>query len=181
MNVYSFKAEDADGNVKNLEDYKGKVLLIINSATKCGFTPQYDALQEIYEKYNEDGFEILDFPCNQFGGQAPGTIKEIASFCDATFGITFPLFAKIEVNGEGAHPLFKFLVSQKGFKGFDEHHPIASRLMEKLSEADPEYASKPDIKWNFTKFLISKDGEVLERFEPTEDMYIVEQKIKALL
>lgn len=181
MNIYDFKVEDLYGDEVPLSNYKGKVLLIINTATKCGFTKQYDELQDLYEKYESEGFEILDFPCNQFGGQAPGTNEEIHNFCDATFGITFPMFSKIEVNGENAHPLYKFLVSQKGFSGFDEEHELTSVLNNMLSAEDPDFASKPSIKWNFTKFLIDREGNVVERFEPTESILVVEDKIKELL
>lgn len=181
MNVYDFKAMNKHGEEISLSDYEGKVLLIVNSATQCGFTPQYDTLQDIYEKYAGEGFVILDFPCNQFGNQAPGSDEEIYTFCEANYGIKFPTFSKIEVNGENAHPLYKYLVSKKGFAGFDMSHPIAPRLVEKLSADDPDYASKSSIKWNFTKFLIDRNGNVVERFEPTEDMFVVEDKIKELL
>ena len=181
MNVYDFEALDADGKNVKLSDYKGKVLLIFNSATKCGFTPQYEVLQQIYDKYEKDGLVILDFPCNQFGNQAPGTNEEIVNFCTGVFGITFPMFSKIEVNGENAHPLFRFLVSQKGFRGFDKENELTSVLEGMFAKTDPEYASKPDIKWNFTKFLISRDGEVLDRFEPTASMEKVEKSITDLL
>ena len=181
MNIYDFKANDRKGNEISLSDYKGKVLLIINSATQCGFTPQYDALQDLYEKYSDEGLIILDFPCNQFGSQAPGSDDEIYTFCDSNYGITFPIFSKVEVNGEHAHPLYQYLKSQKGFAGFDNSHPIAPKLTEILEASDPDYASKPSIKWNFTKFLIDRNGNVVERFEPTEDLFIVEGKIKDLL
>ncbi|MGB4661482.1 MAG: glutathione peroxidase [Mobilitalea sp.] len=181
MNIYDFKATNRLGEEVSLSEYKGKVLLIINSATLCGFTPQYSQLQAIYDKHSSEGFVLLDFPSNQFDNQAPGTDEEIHTFCDANFGVTFPVFSKIDVNGENAHPLFKYLVSQKGFKGFNEEHPIAPRLIEKLTAADPEYSKKPSIKWNFTKFLIDKTGNVVERFEPTEDLEVVENKIKELL
>ncbi len=181
MNIYDFNAINRRGEEVTLSEYEGKVILIINSATQCGFTPQYDNLQDLYEKYEEVGFVILDFPCNQFGNQAPGSDDEIYSFCDANYGVRFPIFSKVEVNGENAHPLFKYLVSQKGFTGFDESHPIAPRLIAKFSVADPDYASKPDIKWNFTKFLIDREGNVVERFEPTDDLYVVEDKIRELL
>ncbi len=181
MNIYDFTVKDIKEEEVSLEKYKGKVILIINSATKCGFTPQYDELQDLYEKYGQEDFVILDFPCNQFGNQAPGTNEEILSFCDAKFGITFPMFSKIEVNGENAHPLFKFLVSQKGFAGFDERHELTSVLKKMLSEADPEYEKNPSIKWNFTKFLIDRNGNVADRFEPTESIYAVEDRIKGLI
>jgi glutathione peroxidase len=181
MKIYDFKALSRKGEEVALSDYEGKVVLIINSATQCGFTPQYDSLQDLYEKYEAEGFVILDFPCNQFANQAPGSDEEIYSFCDSNYGVRFPIFSKIEVNGENAHPLYQYLVSQKGFAGFDESHPIAPRLIAKLSAADPDYASTPSIKWNFTKFLIDRQGNVVERFEPTEDLFIVEDKIKELL
>lgn len=181
MKIYDFKAKDKYGAEINLSEYEGKVLLIVNSATQCGFTPQYDTLQDLYEKYADEGLVILDFPCNQFGNQAPGTDDEIYSFCESNYGVKFPIFSKIEVNGENAHPLYKYLVSQKGFEGFDEAHKLSSILDTKLSEADPDYKNKPSIKWNFTKFLVDRKGNVVERFEPTEDMFMVEDKIKELL
>ncbi|QHQ61719.1 redoxin domain-containing protein [Anaerocolumna sedimenticola] len=181
MNIYDFKVKDVKEEEVSLEKYKGKVVLIINSATKCGFTPQYDELQDLYEKYKDEDFIILDFPCNQFGNQAPGSNEEILSFCDAKFGITFPMFSKIEVNGEDAEPLFKYLKSQKGFAGFDEDHKLTPVLKNMLSEADPDYEKDPSIKWNFTKFLIDRNGNVAERFEPTEPLFVVEDKIKELL
>ncbi len=181
MNVYGFKVKDKHGDEVSLSEYQDKVLLIVNTATHCGFTPQYDALEDLYEKYADEGFVILDFPCNQFGNQAPGTDEEIYTFCESNYGVKFPTFSKLEVNGENAHPLFKYLVSQKGFAGFDEAHPITPRLVPKLLNDDPDYASKPDIKWNFTKFLIDRKGNVVERFEPTADMFIVGSKVKELL
>lgn len=181
MNVYDFKVKARNGEEISLSDYEGKLLLIVNSATHCGFTPQYDALEDMYEKYAAEGFVILDFPCNQFGGQAPGSDDEIASFCEANYGVQYPVFSKLEVNGENAHPLYKYLVSQKGFAGFDEHHKLSSKLDQMLSAADPDYKNKADIKWNFTKFLIDRKGNVVERFEPTEDMFVVEDRVKELL
>jgi glutathione peroxidase len=181
MSIYDFNVLNRAGETVSLTDYKNKVILIINSATECGFTPQYDALQDIYERYASDDFIILDFPCNQFGNQAPGSNEEIALFCDSRFGISFPIFSKIEVNGENAAPLFQYLISQKGFGGFDPDHPLASILDSMLQRANPDYKTQPDIKWNFTKFLIDRQGNVVERFEPTTDMYLVEEKIKELL
>lgn len=181
MSIYDFKAVTRKGEEISLSEFEGKVLLIINSATQCGFTPQYDALQDLYEKYVDEGLVILDFPCNQFANQAPGSDEEIYSFCDSNYGVTFPIFSKIEVKGDNAHPLFQYLISQKGFEGFDDAHPIASKLKQALDKIDPGYAGNSDIKWNFTKFLIDRKGNVLERFEPTEDLFIVEDKIKKLL
>jgi glutathione peroxidase len=181
MNVYDFKVKDKFGDEISLSDYKGNVMLIMNSATQCGFTPQYDELQDLFEKYQDQGFVILDFPCNQFGNQAPGTDDEIASFCDTTFGITFPIFSKIEVNGDNAHPLFQYLKNEKGFAGFDEGHKLTEVLKKMMAEQDPNYEKDPSIKWNFTKFLIDKDGNVVKRYEPTEPIYVIEEKIKEII
>lgn len=181
MNIYDFTVQNADGAPVSLKEYAGRVILIINSATKCGFTPQYDVLQDLYEKYGKDGFVVLDFPCNQFGNQAPGTNEEIQSFCDSRYGITFPIFSKIEVNGENESPLFAYLKSQKGFAGFSPEHPLTPMLQSVLERTDPDYESSSDIKWNFTKFLIDRKGEVVERFEPTADLLEVEEQILMLL
>lgn len=181
MNIYDFNVEDAYGDTVSLRDYAGQVILIINSATECGFTPQYDNLQDLYEKYGENGFVILDFPCNQFGHQAPGSNEEIISFCDSRYGITFPIFSKIEVNGDHASPLYVYLKSQKGFDGFDPEHPLTPMLESVLGRIAPNYAQSSDIKWNFTKFLIDREGNVVQRFEPTADMAEVEEKIVGLL
>lgn len=181
MNIYDFVVRNNYGEQVCLDEYKGKVLLIMNSATKCGFTPQYDELQDLYEKFADEGFVILDFPCNQFGNQAPGTDAEIASFCDLTYGISFPTFSKIEVNGDNAAPLFKYLVGEKGFAGFDPEHQLTPTLEKMLSQADPDFKNKPDIKWNFTKFLIDRNGNVIERFEPTTDIFTIEDKVRGLL
>ena len=166
MNIYDFTVKDRDGKDVNLADYKGKVLLVINSATECGFTPQYKGLQEIYNKYHEKGLEILDFPCNQFGSQAPGTDSEIHTFCTGRFGITFPQFAKIDVNGENESPLFAYLKNEKPFKGFGEGK-MADLLNGILSKIDKDFANKADIKWNFTKFLIDREGNIINRYEST--------------
>ena len=181
MSVYDFKVLDVQGNEVSLEEYAGNVLLIINSATQCGFTPQYDELQDLYEKYAGEGFYILDFPCNQFGHQAPGTNEEIVSFCDSGFGITFPIFSKIEVNGDNAIPLFKYLKSQKGFAGFDPEHVLSPKLDEILTEIDPNYKNNAEIKWNFTKFLIDREGNVVKRFAPADTPESIEKDIAALL
>ncbi|WP_313524713.1 glutathione peroxidase [Anaerotignum sp.] len=181
MNVYEFQVKNQKGELVNLQDLKGKVSLIINSATGCGFTPQYEDLQALYNNYKDQGFEILDFPCNQFGDQAPGSNEEIATFCSSRFGITFPIFSKIDVNGENAEPLFAFLKEQKGFKGFQEGHPLTPVLHDILSKAQPNYKETADIKWNFTKFLIDKNGVVIERFEPVEDIKLIEERIKELV
>ena len=137
--VYDFKVKDRKGKEISLKEYSGMVLLIVNTATKCGFTPQYEELERLYEKYRSQGFTILDFPCNQFGQQAPGTDESIHEFCKLTYGTEFPRFKKLKVNGEDADPLYKFLQEQKGFAGWDMSHPIANILDEMLSKADPDY------------------------------------------
>jgi len=181
MSIYDFNVISSNGETVSLQKYKDKVILILNSATQCGFTPQYDELQDMYEKYENNDFVILDFPCNQFGNQAPGSNEEIVTFCDSRYGITFPIFSKIEVNGENAAPLYNYLIGQKGFEGFDEEHPLTALLNSMLERTNPDFKSEPDIKWNFTKFLIDKNGTVVERFEPTVDMSLVEEKVKELL
>lgn len=181
QNVYDFTVLDRRGKEVSLSEYKGKVLLIVNTATRCGFTPQYEALEAMYKDYKDQGLEILDFPCNQFGQQAPGTEEEIHEFCTLNFGTEFPQFKKIEVNGENESPLFTYLKAQKTFEGFDLNDKLGKLLDEMLSKADPDYAKKSDIKWNFTKFLVDKEGNVMKRFEPTHDMKLVEEEVKKLL
>ena len=178
QNVYDFTVKDDLGKEVSLSQYKGKVLLIVNTATRCGFTPQYTELEALYEKYAKEGFEILDFPCNQFGEQAPGTIEEIHQFCSANFNIHFPQFDKIEVNGPGEHPLYTYLKSQKGFGGFDLNERLGKLLDEMFRKEDPDYDKSPDIKWNFTKFLVSRDGSVVKRYEPTDKMSDIEADIQ---
>ena len=157
MNIYDFVVKDNKGEGVRMEEYKGKVLLIVNTATGCGFTPQYDGLQDLYEKYNDKGFEILDFPCNQFAGQAPGSGDEIASFCQARFGITFRQFAKIKVNGEGEEPLYTYLKEQR-----------SGALGKKIN-------------WNFTKFLVARDGTVVARYAPTTTPEKIDEDVAKLL
>ena len=168
--IYDFKVKDDAGQDVSLADYKGKVLLIVNTATRCGFTPQYTELEALYEKYHEQGLEILDFPCNQFGSQAPGTIQEIHEFCTANYDIHFPQFDKIDVNGADQHPLYAWLKAQKGFSGFDVNDQRGKMMDGMLRRQDADYDKKSDIKWNFTKFLVSRDGRVLKRYEPTDNM-----------
>ena len=179
--VYDFTVKDRKGKDVSLKEYANEVLLIVNTATKCGFTPQYEELEKLYEKFRSQEFTILDFPCNQFGQQAPGTDESIHEFCKLTFGTDFPRFKKVKVNGDDADPLFKFLKEQKGFAGWDMEHPIAHILDDMLSKADPNYKESPDIKWNFTKFLINKRGQVVARFEPTEKIENIAAQIEKLL
>lgn len=181
MEIYKFTVKDRKGNDVSLSDYKGKVLLIVNTATRCGFTPQYTELEALYEKDSAKGLEILDFPCNQFGEQAPGTEEEIHEFCQLNYATKFPQFKKIDVNGENQSPLFAYLKAQKGFNGFYPNHPIGKILIEMLSKKDPNYDKNPDIKWNFTKFLIDRNGNVINRYEPTEDIKVIEKEIENLL
>ena len=181
MGFYDFEAENIRGKNIKMQDYAGKVLLVVNSATHCGFTPQYDDLQRFYEKYAQQGFDVLEFPCNQFENQAPESDEEIARICDAKFGLKFSRFVKVEVNGQNAHPLFLFLQNEKGFEGFHPEHPLTPIMESKLERFDPDYKSKPDIKWNFTKFLIDREGNVVARFEPTAFMEDVEAAIQSLL
>ncbi len=179
--IYDFKVTDSEGNEVSLSDYKGKVLLIVNTATRCGFTPQYEELEALYKKYQAEGLEILDFPCNQFGGQAPGTILEIRQFCKANYDIQFTQFDKIDVNGENESPLYTYLKSQKGFGGFDLNDRTGKMLDEMFRKRDANYDKTPDIKWNFTKFLISRDGKVLQRYEPSEKMSKIEEDLQSAL
>lgn len=181
MGVYDFTVKTNRGVEKSLSDYKGKVLLIVNTASKCGFTPQFKELQELYTKYNARGFEILGFPCNQFAGQEPGTNDEVQTFCRVNYGVTFQIFEKGDVRGENAQPLFKYLTAQKKFEGFDKNHPIAKPLLEALQKNFPEYLEGDGIKWNFTKFLIDKNGEVVARFEPTTTPSAIADDIEKLL
>ena len=157
MTIYDFTVKDARGEDVSLKEYQGKVLLIVNTATGCGFTPQYEGLQDLYEKYAAEGFEILDFPCNQFAGQAPGTDEEIVDFCQSRYGVTFRQFHKIDVNGANEAPLYSFLKKEKG-------GVLGS-----------------NIKWNFTKFLVDREGKVTERFAPAVTPEKLDEKIKALL
>ncbi len=178
--IYDFTVKDRQGQDVSLADYKGKVLLIVNTATGCGFTPHYDPLEAMYRDLREKGFEILDFPCNQFANQAPGDADEIHSFCTMKFGTEFPQFAKVEVNGEGAEPLFEYMASAKPFAGFGKG--IKNAALEKFTALNnKKYGDKAYIKWNFTKFLIDREGNVVERFEPTVDMALVRKKVEELL
>ena len=176
-NIYGYYALDAQERSVSMSAYKGKVVLIVNTATKCGFTPQYNELQALYDKYKDRGLVILDFPCNQFGNQAPGTMKEIQSFCSANFNVTFPQFSKVLVNGEGETPLFTFLKKKLPFKGFDTSNQTGAYMDNMLRKQDANYDRKSDIKWNFTKFLVNRKGKPVMRFEPTAPIEEVEAAI----
>ena len=179
--LYDITVKNDEGKDVSLAEYKGKVLLIVNTATKCGFTPQYTELESLYAKYREQGFEILDFPCNQFGQQAPGSIAEIRQFCTANFNTQFPQFDKIDVNGENESPLFTFLKSQQGFSGFDLEDKLGPLLDQMMRKQDPDYDKKPSIKWNFTKILVNQKGKVVKRYEPTDKIADIDDAISKLL
>jgi glutathione peroxidase len=179
--IYDIEVMAQGNKPVKLEEYKGKVLLIVNTASKCGFTPQYADLEALNKRYAERGLVILDFPCNQFGGQSPESDEETTKFCQLNYDTTFPQFKKLEVNGANESPLYTYLKAQKGFASFDQSHPITPKLEQILGEVDPDYASKADIKWNFTKFLVDREGKVVERFEPMTDMATVAKAIEALL
>jgi glutathione peroxidase len=178
--IYDFTVKDRQGNDVTLSDYQGKVLLIVNTATGCGFTPHYEPLEAMYKEFKDKGFEILDFPCNQFANQAPGSDDEIHEFCTLKYGTDFPQFAKIDVNGDNADPLFVYLASEKPFNGFGKGLKFA--MLNKYAEMNnKQYGDKTYIGWNFTKFLIDREGKVVARFEPTVDMDEVKEAVSAIL
>ena len=179
MNIYDFTVKAQDGSEVALSDFEGKVILVVNTATGCGFTPQYEDLQNIYDELHDKGLEILDFPCNQFGNQAPGEDEEIHTFCKGRFGITFPQYSKIDVNGENAIPLYKWITSTTKFEGFDG--PAKLVLGPIVKKMDKDYKNNGNIKWNFTKILIDRKGNIVARFEPTKDLKTVKERIKAEL
>ena len=178
--IYDYTLTTGKGETLNLADYKGKVIMVVNTATGCGFTPHYAPIEQMYRDYHDKGLEILDIPCNQFGGQAPGSDDEIHEFCTMHFNTTFPQMKKSDVNGPNELPLYTWLKSQKGFEGFDAHE-YKDLLEGMFAKADPEWDKKPDIKWNFTKFIIDREGNVVARFEPTVDMEIVKDAVAAAL
>ena len=178
--VYDFTVKDMMGKDVSLGEYAGKVLLIVNTATGCGFTPHYDPLEAMYKELRDKGLEILDFPCNQFANQAPGSEEEIHSFCTMKFGTEFPQFKKIDVNGENAEPLFAFLASEKPFEGFGKG--LKNAALKKFADMNNKvFGEKAYIKWNFTKFLVNRQGEVVARFEPTVDMKEVRAAVESEL
>ena len=179
MSIYDIVVKNNKNDDIKLEKFKGKVLLIVNTATGCGFTPQYEGIERLYEAYHEKGLEILDFPCNQFGSQAPGTDEEIHEFCTFKYHTQFEQFKKIDVNGENESELFKYLKDKQGFKGFVGLK--AKILIPIVSKMDKNWKTSSDIKWNFTKFLVDKEGNVVGRFEPTVTPEKIEERIKDLL
>lgn len=167
MSIYDFKVRDIGGKEVSLSDYSGKLLLIVNTASKCGFTPQYEGLEKLYKKYKDRGLEVLGFPSNQFLSQEPGSNSEISSFCSLNYGVTFPLFSKIDVRGENADPLFRYLTEQAPFSGFELQKEMGRRIETVVKEHYPDNYEGDGVKWNFTKFLVGRDGAVKSRFEPT--------------
>lgn len=180
MGFYDQSVMDTKGNEISMRDFEGKVVLVVNTATGCGFTPQYKELEEMYENFHDRGLEIVDVPCNQFKGQAPGTDEEIHQFCQLHYNTRFPQMKKSDVNGENAIGLFKYLKSQKGFEGFGKG-PMALAMAGLLMTIDKDYKNNPEIKWNFTKFLVDRQGNVVARFEPTANMADVAKAVEALL
>lgn len=180
MGFYDYSVRDTKGNDVPMKNYQGKVVLVVNTATGCGFTPQYEDLENMYEKFHDKGLEIIDIPCNQFAGQTPGTDEEIHQFCTLKYNTQFPQMTKSEVNGENALDLYKYLKSQKTFEGFGKG-PKAVMMGAMLHKIDKDYKNNAEIKWNFTKFLVDRQGNVIARFEPTEDMKNVEAAVEKLL
>ena len=180
MNVYDFHVTARDGKEVALSAYKGQVLLIVNTATGCGFTPHYEPLEAMYKDLRDKGLEILDFPCNQFAGQAPGSADEIHDYCTIHFGADFPQFAKIDVNGDNADPLFAFLAGEKPFEGFGKG--LKNAALNKFANMNnKKFGDKTYVGWNFTKFLIDREGKVVARFEPTVDMKDVRAAVEQLI
>lgn len=178
LSVYSFQAKLSNGEEISLETYKGQVLLIVNTASKCGFTPQYEGLEKLYETYKDNGFTIVGFPCNQFGGQEPGSNEEISSFCSLNYNVTFPIFQKIDVNGENAHPLYQYLREQAPEDSdLDKNGSLYKLLRDKM----PALLEGTNIKWNFTKFLIDQNGNVVKRFASTTKPEDIAEDIEKLL
>lgn len=180
MNIYDYCVFEPNGSEVPLSKFRGKVMLIVNTATGCGFTPHYKPLEKMYEQYHDKGLEIIDIPCNQFAGQTPGTDEEIHEFCTLKYNTQFPQMKKSDVNGENALPLYGYLKSQQGFEGFGSGvKAVAMSAM--LKAIDKDYKNNPDIKWNFTKFVVDREGNVVKRFEPTVSMSKVEEYIAALM
>ena len=178
--IYEYSVPAPDGTEVKLADYQGKVMLIVNTATGCGFTPHYKPIEEMYEKYHDKGLEVIDIPCNQFAGQTPGTDEEIHQFCTLKYNTQFPQMKKSDVNGENELPLYTYLKSQKGFEGFGKS-PAALMMAGVLKKFDKDYKNNPNIKWNFTKFVVDREGNVVARFEPTADMKKVEECVASLI
>ena len=178
--IYDYTLPVPGGEEVSMSDFKGKVLLIVNTATGCGFTPHYEPLEEMYRDLHDKGLEIIDVPCNQFAGQTPGTDEEIHEFCTLKYNTEFPQYQKSDVNGENELPLYTYLKSQKGFEGFGKG-PKAMAMGALLKKIDKDYKNNSNIKWNFTKFLVDREGKVVARFEPTFDMKKLRECVEELL
>ncbi|MFD0590475.1 glutathione peroxidase [Paenibacillus sp. GCM10027627] len=181
MSIYNFELEKINGAHTSMNSYEGKVLVVVNTASKCGFTPQYTDLQKLYDTYRDRGFEILGFPSNQFGEQEPGANSDVQSFCQMNYGVSFPLFAKTDVRGDTAHPLFRHLTEEAPFHGLNTDEPSGRMLNAFLQEKLPHFLEGDSIKWNFTKFLIDREGRVVKRFESTDEPLSMAGDIEALL
>jgi glutathione peroxidase len=177
MNVFDFDVKTADGATQSLDEFSGQMLLIVNVASKCGFTPQYEGLEALHRDDKEKGLAVLGFPCNQFGNQEPGTAEEISEFCSATYNVSFPIFDKVEVNGDDAEPLYKFLRSEAP----GEFGPEQGRMYEHIKNSRPEAIGTDEVKWNFTKFLVGRDGSVIRRYESTATPEDIRADIEPLL
>ena len=180
MSFYDYSVPTPQGGEVSMKDFEGKVVMVVNTATGCGFTPQYKEIEAMFEKYHDQGLEIVDVPCNQFAGQTPGSDEEIRNFCTLHYNTLFPQMKKSDVNGENQLPLFAYLKSQKGFEGFGKGVK-AMAMSAMLKKIDKNYKENPDIKWNFTKFVVDREGNVAARFEPTQDMADLEACVKSLL
>ena len=179
-NFYDLSVTNAQGEEVSMKDFEGKVVLVVNTATGCGFTPHYKPLEEMYEALHDKGLEIIDVPCNQFAGQTPGTDEEIHEFCTLKYNTQFPQMKKSDVNGDNAIELFRYLKSQKGFEGFGKG-PKALAMSALIKKMDKDYKNNPEIKWNFTKFVVDRQGNVVARFEPTADMKKVRECVESLI
>lgn len=180
MGFYDLSVTKRDGSELSLKDYEGKVVVVVNTATGCGFTPQYEDLENLYEKYHEKGLEIIDVPCNQFANQTPGTDDEVHEFCTLKYNTQFDQMKKADVNGENAIPLFQYLKNEKGFEGFGKG-ASALAMSAMMKRIDKNYKENPDIKWNFTKFVVDRSGNVFARFEPTINMKELEKCVAELI
>ncbi|MCR4782725.1 MAG: glutathione peroxidase [Lachnospiraceae bacterium] len=177
---YDYSVPTVEGTEKSMKDFEGKVVVVVNTATGCGFTPHYEPIEKLYEAHHADGLEIVDVPCNQFAGQAPESDEEIHEFCQLKYNTQFPQMKKSDVNGENALPIFEYLKSQKGFEGFGKG--LKAKAMDvMMKKFDKNYKDNPDIKWNFTKFVIDRNGNVVRRFEPTESMDEFTKYVESLL
>ena len=180
MGFYDYSVLNSKGEEVSMKNFEGKVVMVVNTATGCGFTPQYEDIENIYEAFHDQGFEVVDVPCNQFAGQTPGTDEEIHEFCQLHYNTKFPQMKKSDVNGENQLPLFEYLKSQKGFEGFGKGAK-ALAMSPMLKTIDKDYKNNPNIKWNFTKFIIDRKGEVVARFEPTASMNDVKKCVESLI